>query len=562
MRIALLAIGLLLVPILTVKLYAQEGVKFGKISATDFDVKSPVIDSNTNAVILSDVGSSKIDGNNSGSFSLIHKRSTRIKVLNKKGFDAANISIELYVSGNNEERLSDLKAVTYNLENGVVQQTKLEASNVFKEKLNKNWNARKFTFPNLKEGSIIEYSYTIESDFFNFLKPWEFQGNYPRLYTQYTVNIPEFFQYVFLSQGYFPLKNTKKDFFKTYSISDANGTQATEHYSLPGSETQNSWSATNVPAIKEEPFTSTTDNYISKLDFQLSKIQFPNGVPKDIMGNWATTSEQLLKSEDFGAGLSKPNIWLNDEVKKATAGTASGMDAARGIYAFVRDNFTKTQNSGAYLSDNTTLKDVFRKKSGNVAEINILLIAMLRQAGLTADPVLLSTRSHGFAHPFYPLMSKYNYTICCLKIDGQTYYLDATQPNMGFSHLPLQCYNGPAFVVASSPQNISFESDSLTESKSTLIFVVNDSASKGLAGAYSETPGYYESMQLRNALATKEVNEYFKETEKGYSFPMKFSEFQIDSLKKYDYPVSVRYQMKMDLGKEDLIYFNPMFSEG
>lgn len=316
MRIALLAIGLLLVPILTVKLYAQEGVKFGKISATDFDVKSPVIDSNTNAVILSDVGSSKIDGNNSGSFSLIHKRSTRIKVLNKKGFDAANISIELYVSGNNEERLSDLKAVTYNLENGVVQQTKLEASNVFKEKLNKNWNARKFTFPNLKEGSIIEYSYTIESDFFNFLKPWEFQGNYPRLYTQYTVNIPEFFQYVFLSQGYFPLKNTKKDFFKTYSISDANGTQATEHYSLPGSETQNSWSATNVPAIKEEPFTSTTDNYISKLDFQLSKIQFPNGVPKDIMGNWATTSEQLLKSEDFGAGLSKPNIWLNDEVKK------------------------------------------------------------------------------------------------------------------------------------------------------------------------------------------------------------------------------------------------------
>ncbi|MBO9619153.1 MAG: DUF3857 domain-containing protein, partial [Niabella sp.] len=494
--------------------------------------------------------------------SLIHKRTARIKVLNKKGFDAANISIGLYVSGNNEERLSDLKATTYNLDNGAVQPTKLESSNIFKEKITRNWSARKFTFPNVKEGSIIEYTYTIESDFLFNLRPWEFQGEYPRLYTQYTVSIPEFFQYVFLSQGYFQLKNTKKDFFKTYSVSDANGAQATEHYSLSGNETQNSWSAANVPAIKEEPFTSTTDNYIAKVDFQLSKIQFPNNVPKDIMGNWATTSEQLLKREDFGEGLSKPNNWLSDDLKKATAGAASSIEVAKGIYAFVRDNFTKTQNSGIYLSDNTTLKDVFRKKSGNIAEINLLLVAMLRQAGIIADPVLLSTRSHGFAHPFYPLMSKYNYTICCAKIDGELHYLDATQSMMGFDHLPLQCYNGPAFVVAPSPKNISIDPDSLTEAKSTLIFVTNDSTGKGLEGAFSQTPGYYESLQLRNTLATKEVAEYFKETEKGYSFPMKFSDIQVDSLKKYDYPVSVKYQMKMDLGKEDLIYFSPMFSEG
>ncbi|ANH83529.1 hypothetical protein A8C56_23400 [Niabella ginsenosidivorans] len=561
MRITLLVAVLWTAALFTGTLNAQEGTKFGKVSAADFDVKAPVIDSNTNAVILSDVGTSRIEGNNKGWFSLIHKRTTRIKVLNKKGFEAGNITIGLYTSGSTEDKLNDLKAITYNLENGAVLQTRLESSNVFKEKINRNWIARKFTFPNLKEGSIIEYTYTIESEYLFNLRPWEFQGEYPRLFTQYAVSIPEFFQYVFLSQGYFPLKNTKKDYYKSYSVSESNGTQATERYSLSGYETQHTWSAVNVPAIKEEPFTSTVDNHIAKIDFQLSRIQFGNNPAKDVMGNWATTSEQLLKEEDFGAPITRPNNWLSDDVKKMTMGAGNNLEAAKAVYAFVRDNFTRTQNSGCYISDNTTLKDVFRKKSGNVAEINFMLIAMLRQLGIGADPVLLSTRDHGYAHPFYPLLSKYNYLICSAQIDGQTYYLDASQPRMGFGKLPLQCYNGSAFIVAPTPKNIQFEADSLREAKSTLIFIVNDAEGKGLTGSYSTTPGYYESTQIRNTLASKDEDDYFKDAEKGYSFSMKFSNKHIDSLKQYDYPVSVKYKMDMNLGDEDIIYLNPMFSE-
>ncbi len=561
MRITLLVVATLATALFTRTLNAQEGTKFGKVSAADFDVKAPVLDSNTNAVILSDVGSSRIEGNNKGWFSLIHKRTTRIKVLNKKGFEAGNITIGLYTSNNTEEKLGDLKAITYNLENGVVQQTKLESSNVFKEKVDRNWIARKFTFPNLKEGSIIEYTYTIESEYLFNLRSWEFQGEYPRLFTQYAVSIPEFFQYVFLSQGYVPLKNTKKDNYRTYSVSEANGTQATERYSIPGYETQHTWSAVNVPSIKEEPFTSTTDNHILKIDFQLARIQFPNNPAKEVMGNWATTSEQLLKEENFGAVITRPNNWLSDDVKKMTSGTANSLEAAKAIYGFVRNNFTRTQNTGSSMSDNTTLKDVFRKKSGNVAEINFMLIALLRQSGVTADPVLLSTRDHGYAHPFYPLLSKYNYLICSAQIDGQTYYLDASQPRLGFGRLPLKCYNGPAFVVAPVPKNINLEADSLKEAKATLIFIVNDPEKKALTGSYSTTPGYYESTQIRNTLASKDAEEYFKDAEKGYSFPMKFSNEQIDSLKQYDYPVTVKYKMDMNMGDEDIIYLNPMFNE-
>ncbi|MCF3110305.1 DUF3857 and transglutaminase domain-containing protein [Niabella sp. CC-SYL272] len=563
MRTTLFSVLLFLICFLCQIANAQEGanLKFGKVTAADFTLRSPVVDSNTSAVVLADVGSSRIEGNNKGWFSLIHKRTTRIKILDKKGFDAGNVSIDLYVSPDGEEKLTDIKGITYNLENGSVQQTRLEAANIFKEKQSRRWTSRKFTFPNLREGSILEYTYTIESEFLFNLRPWEFQGAYPRLFTQYTVYIPEFFQYVFLSQGYVPLKNTKKDVFKSWSVSESSGTQATEHYSLSGYETQNTWSAADVPALKEEPFTSSLHNHNSKIDFQLSQYRFPNMPPKDIMGNWATASEQLLKHENFGAEITRPNYWLGDVVKDIVPAGAGNLEAVQAVYTYVRDHFTTTQSNGFYISEQTTLKDVYRKKSGTAAEINMLLIAMLKQRAITADPVLLSTRSHGWANPFYPLLDRYNYVICAARVDGKSYYLDATRPRLGFGRLPIECFNGPGFVVSAAPRNVNFEADSLREQKTTLLFLMNKEDGKGMEGSFSSTVGHFESYQIRDQLATKDMDAYFKETEKSYSFPMKFFDTQIDSLKKLDYPVTVRYKMSFDTGGEDMIYLNPMFGE-
>ena len=104
-----------------------------------------------------------------------------------------------------EEELVTLKAVTYNLENGKVVETKLETkSAVFKDKINKNLVVKKFTFPNIKEGSIIEYEYKLNSDFIFNLQPWDFQGEYPCLWSEYNVSLPEFYYYVTLTQGYQP----------------------------------------------------------------------------------------------------------------------------------------------------------------------------------------------------------------------------------------------------------------------------------------------------------------------------------------------------------------------
>ena len=81
---------------------------------------------------------------------------------------------------------------------------------------------------------------------------------------------------------------------------------------------------------------------------------------------------------------------------------------------------------------------------------------MLLKAGYTADPVMLSTRSHGYTYAMYPLMDRFNYVISRLSLDGKYYYLDASKPRMGFGKLGYECYNGHARVIneAATPLNL------------------------------------------------------------------------------------------------------------
>ena len=197
-----LLLPLLLFSTVSIPIFSQEKskAKFGNVTEADFAKTVYEVDSNAHAVVLADIGSTDIEGNTKGWFSLVYKHYKRVHILNKNGYDIADVSISLYTSGSDEEQLDKLKAVTYNLENGKVVETKLDVKNsVFKDKINKNFVVKKFTFPNVKEGSIIEFEYTITSDFLRNLQPWEFQGAYPRLWSEYNLTLPAFFHYVFLT---------------------------------------------------------------------------------------------------------------------------------------------------------------------------------------------------------------------------------------------------------------------------------------------------------------------------------------------------------------------------
>lgn len=543
-------------------LTAQEklNLKFGKVSPEDFNLSEYKFDTSAGAVYIADVGTADFEGNKKSWFSIYFKRQVRIKILNKNGFDAATFEIPVYDDGSIEEEIERLKAVTYNLEDGKVVETKLEEKSIFKDKLSKKWSVKKFTLPAVKEGSIIEISYTIKSDDMFNLRTWEFQGEYPRLWSEYTARIPECFNYVMLAQGYHPFHIKKQDMsFKTYSIIENNGASSSNVYTMRANVYDNRWVMKDVPALKEEKFITTLDNYTAKIQFQLSELRHPLA-PKSVMGNWLTFSQDLLKREDFGMAIDRANNWLDDDMKAITAGSKTQLDKAKKIYAYVRNNFTCTNYNSFLIGDN--LKTVVKRKNGTVGDINLLLIAMLKHENIMAEPVLMSTRGHGLTHEVYPLMERFNYVIAGCVIDNQEYYLDATEPKLGFNKLPSRCYNGHArFISSSSPDPAYFVADSVKESKLTTVFIANGE-NKKLISSLTSKLGYYESLSIRDKVTEKGKDELLKSIKTQYAGEYEISALELDSLDNKDEQVQVRYNIDRENFTEDIVYFNPMLAEG
>ena len=374
--------------------------------------------------------------------------------------------------------------------------------------------------------------------------------------------MPDFFNYVTLSQGFLPFTvNTKDSRTANFRVTFPGGADRDETGSFDDGVVDHHWVMKDVPSLKEERYTTTLDNYISKIEFQLSRYQFPNSIPQDKMGNWMTVSEQLMKEDEFGGDLHKNNGWLDDDMKNITKGAPDQLEKAKRIYAWVRDNFTCTSHNALYAVN--PIRTVYKNRNGNVAELNLLLTAMLNHENIPSDPVILSTRSNGFTHEFYPLLSRFNYTICRAQIDASTYYLDASEPWIGFGRLPERCYNGHARVInKDQPLPVYFLADSVKEGKTTMVFMTNDAKGK-CSGHVQTIPGYFEACAVRESVHDKGEKEFSKALQAAYPAEAAISNLTIDSLKMPDQPLSVSYDLRLTFDSvEDLIYFNPLMAEG
>jgi Domain of Unknown Function with PDB structure (DUF3858)/Transglutaminase-like superfamily len=543
----------------------KSNVKFGKVTPADFDLSKSSFDTSAPAVVIADIGNTSFTGNGKGAFTLIFKRTKRIKILSKNGYNAATEEIPVYNDGADGENLTEVKASTFNLENGAVVETKLDPKSIFIDKIDKHSAIKKFTMPSVKEGSIIDISYTIKSDYIRYLRSWSFQGIYPCLWSEYEIKVPVFFHYIFMKQGNLNFYiNTTKDIAEFYSVRESGGaTLSDDIYNISSSAVDQRWVIKDMPVLKEEPFTSTIDNYEARIDFQLHFIQYSEtGERHDIMGSYFIASKNLLKDENFGGALDDDNGWMNNELNAITKGSTTQLEKMQKIYSYLRDNFTCTKHHGIY-TDNS-LKSVFKSKSGNLAEINLLLVGMLRHLGLEADPAILSTRSNGFASELYPLMARFNYVICVAKDNGTSYTLDASWPKLSFGKLDNFCYNGGAREINSEhPVLINLSPDSLKEAKLTTVFLINkETGGPDLDGTFSSVLGNTESYNLRENVSEKSVPEYFKNL-KSNNADYNIANSGIDSLSQLDMPATVHYDFTYKIPSEDdIIYFSPMFSEG
>jgi hypothetical protein len=428
-------------------------IKFGQPAPADFEAKNFVGDSAASAVVLYDFGSTHFQLNGLR-FQLESERVTRIKILKKSGYDEATIEVPLYHQGQSEEKLTGLRGFTYNEVGGKIEKVKLEASTTFAEERTKNIRVRKFTLPGVREGAVIEYSYTVVSDFlFNF-QDWSFQREIPTRWSEFQATIPEYFDYKMVMQGYEPLalqtreQQTVQYMARESGGMDMNGERVSaSSQNITAQATNYHWAMQNVPALRDEPYMTTMRDYVARLNFELAGERMPGQAYQNVTGNWSKINTDLRNSDTFGGQLGRAGF-LEDAIKPLIAKYPDPTSRAAAVRQLVLQA-VKYDGTSRYAASGP-LKRSYDLHRGTAADVNLLLIAALREAGLPAEPVLLSTRSHGRVNQFFPMLEQFNYVIGMLPLaDNQELLLDATDPLLPCGLLPTRCLNQVGRLVPS-----------------------------------------------------------------------------------------------------------------
>ena len=533
---------------------------FGKIDPALFAPEVYPIDSNADAVILFDKGLVHFEQPlyESVGFSIIYERHTRIRILHKNAFSLSTVTLARFRKMARGFKLENLKGATYNLEGGNLVQTALEKNNIFTEE-NGDFELQKIVLPAVREGSIIEYSYQVISPGLGYTPQWDFQWLYPVLWSEYDITIPSPIDYLTKKQGFLPYAiDTSILTSQHFQLNQSYNPRYQGLYTAAGRTDAREWiwAIRNLPAIStKENYLTTTKNYNSRIEFQLAALHLPN-LDRTFTTNWRQVVDELMKNERFGAPLNDRNHWMKNELIAILGEEHDSLANAKQIYSYLRDHFECDRRESIYNSQPT--RKTWEEKKGNVADINLLLTALLKYQGFAADPVILSTKAHGWAYEQTPLLMDYNYIIARLVIGNKIYLLDATRTTTGFGQLPEYCYNGNGRIIDESHRLVMLQPDSMTERRTTLVILANDSL--GFSGRFSHQAGVFESMQIRDRLKKMKTEEFFDAVGKTFPPYKTMDENGIDSLNRPEDLLGWHYDMEYRLSS-DIIYFNPILHD-
>ncbi|MBK7030400.1 MAG: DUF3857 domain-containing protein [Bacteroidales bacterium] len=437
--------------------------KFGDISMDELKNKICPIDSNAHAYYIFDFGNSyfqyadtKISSDDVNSsrkgFQLYFTRHYRIKVIDNQGFSWADIEIPLYRDGD-KEKILNLKACTYNLENNKIVKTKLEKKDTYTEETNKYWITEKFAMPSVREGSIIEIEYTIKSDFYFNLREWYFQSMIPVLQSEYHVSIPEYYNFNQTQKGYFPIQREYDRKHKKISITyhqKAEGTAVKEQTYTNLYEYYEDiyhFYAKEIPAFPIEEHLRSEENYLSKFEFELQYTRFPEAKMKYYTTSWEDINQNLLDDDRFGLEINRTSH-IKQDAEALKQLKQEEIILLNSAFSLIKNKLAWNGYKNIYPT--TTLSKAYKEGNGNCADINLNLIILLRGLGFNAFPVILSTQENGVIHPAHPSISRFNYVIAMVKVENDTLLMDATDPASEIGLLPVRCLNDKGRIINNS----------------------------------------------------------------------------------------------------------------
>lgn len=527
----------------------EPNMKWGKPTDQELTMTEYPDDKDADAVVLFN----KLDvyyGFIGGSFKVYYVHKTRAKVLKPEGKHVADRSIVIQDNASNgatKEVVTGLKAVAYNIENGKVVKTKMERTMVNEERLDKYQKQIKFSVPQVKVGTVIEYEYHIESDYFYNLRDWYAQSSIPVLYTSYELAIPEWFEFNIEETGMNHLEKKMSE------------TPLTLHYN-GGSETilakVKTFTGRNLPAIKGDNYLWCPDNYSNKVTAELAGIYIPGSVYKNYTTSWDDIDKQLMEDDEFGGRLKKNSPFKADIVAAGVPGIADKKERFAAVWNLLK---SKVRWNGDYAFWGQSASKILKKGTGTNADINFLLINMLHDADIEAVPVVMRTRNLGILPLSHASLKYLNTFVVGIYLDENTMaFFDSSAEDGYLNALPAKLLVNRARLVRKDAPGEWVDLQASAQGKETISIIAHLDANGLLTG--KKTCRLYEE-----AAAT--LRHTWREAKDSVEQIHKFQEDDGIEIQEYNTLGRTNFSPTMDelitFTKQcdaagDMIYLNPL----
>jgi len=512
-------------------------------SISDLEATSYPKDSLANAMYIYEEGFSEIS--KAHDYDLLTEYNAKIKVFNKEGFDEATVEIPVLKNDHDSEKIIELKAFTYNLENGKQVKTTLNPDHIYTENFERH-DRIKFTFPDVKPGSVLVYSYKKKSPFIFDFTTWKFQEYIPKAYSKFTAKIPANYDYYTTIRGALKLKTDSARVIKNCIRFGIN--------SSPADCIETVYDMEYIPAFKSEDFLTAESNYISRINYELKQITRLDGFVQKYTKNWEDVDKELETDKSIGKQLKKDRL-VDDLLPEAISSLPNDLEKAQKIYKYVQEEFNWNEKYRIY--DDMNIRNILDEKTGSVLEINTVLHNLFTSEEFTVFPVMSATRNRGMPSKLHPILSDFNYFFIQLNLDGKEYLLDATEKNLPFGRLPYRALNGYARLL--DFENGSSWIDIVPKDFSKFVYqdslkIKTDGSSEG----YSlQVANGYHAVNYRNTIKELSHQELFNQRSK-HTASTKAHHIEVFNREDPSEDLKIKYYLKNESQKiNDKIYFNP-----
>jgi hypothetical protein len=537
--------------------FAQpDPVEWGSISPLDLKMPYYKLDTTVPALILCDYGNLSVEVINN-QYKIVFKRFKRIKIFKKSAYSEGNI--ELLFKRSEEESITNIRAESINLLHGDTQVSSLKDQDILEKEVDENWHKKVFAIPNVIEGSVIEYCYTIiSSDFFNY-RSWSFQSSIPCLWSEFRAQLSGVYNYMVLLHN---IKdslyiNEKLEGYKIIPpemLTNTNIRTPIRVKSIIGRYVMK-----DLPPLIEEPFITCLQDYRMEIRFQLYSISKPYSNQVNIIRSWPELVQGLNEDQYFGNWIGKKQV-LKDLVDQVVKDIYVPELKMRAIYDYLRTHFR--WNGEFRVIAGKTTEQVIGQMNGNSAELNLILLQMLKIAGLNANPVIISTRSHGIIQKEFPILNQFNHVICLVHSDTSNFFLDAIDPYRPYNLLATEDLNSIGLAIEGEQYKWVSVINTYPTKQNSLITIRIDSSGNIQGDLIIYETGYF-ALNRRIALASMEKARFIDYLLNFFTLDLNVDTFIISGQDEVESPIkiTVSFYAKKAIGnmfQKDAIYFDAM----